>query len=280
MLDATDQHDWNFPIVTEPVHDQRGEIIPGSMGIFRADTNECMAVHGSRYKPISHDDTVNQMLSAIDDADYLGRDYQTKIKVADGGRKLRAEIVFPNITIRNPAIGDVTQFRVSALNSYDGSWAYETRTDALCLWCLNGAVHAKTSSHSRMKHTTNVSLEGIAAKIRIGLDAFFTQDTQWEEWLRIQVSDDMAETFFRATLAKAYTPQKQVEKTNNKQLDRLLIQWQEEVRAYGRNKWALYNTMTYWSTHTNYSRAPEVTRKNNEDRLIATLNSNKWKEIN
>ena len=281
MLDQlTTTNDWDFPIRKEPVHDERGAIIPGSFGIFREDTHECMGVHGSSYKPLTHTDAVTRVMEAMDNVDF-SRDFDTKFEAIDGGRKLRAEIIFPNITRKNPAIGDITQFRISTLNSYDGSWAFESRTDALCLWCLNGAVHSETSSRSKMKHTLNANLNGISAKIQLGLDAFWKQDSQWKEWLMIQVTDDMAETFFRNTLAKAYTPQKQVVKTNNKQLDRLLIQWREEVRMYGHNKWALYNAMTHWSTHTeDYSKQPSITRKNNEDKLINVLGSNKWLELN
>ena len=39
----------------------------------------------------------------------------------------------------------------------------------------------------------------------------------------------------------------------------------------GKNKWALYNTMTEWATHTDESRSPAVTRRLRENQVAKAV---------
>ena len=98
--------------------------------------------------------------------------------------------------------------------------------------------------------------------------------------MKSQLNDDQAENFFRSTLCKVTTKQKQVEKTNERQLENLLSGWQTEAAALGRNKWALYNCLTSWATHTNDLRAPQVARYNREAAISNAMRHNLWTSMN
>jgi hypothetical protein len=276
MFDIQPNH-WEFPVESQPVFDQLGNRIDGSQAVVRTDTDEVLGVHGSRYRVLSHDDVVNSTLDAVKEAD-LSKDYEVRVKVIDGGRKMRGEILFNNITVE-PVVGDIVQYRINFFNSYDASWSFSQAADGLRLWCLNGCTAPMGTARSNFKHTQSINIEGSAQKMVNGIDAFMNNKALWQEWMGIQVSDEMAEIFFKNTLAKAPSRQKLVDKLNNKQLENLLTIWAREKRNLGGNKWALYNAMTYWSTHTSDLRNPEIARRNREDAIAKAMNHYKFSSL-
>jgi len=276
MFDALNT-DWDFPVETQPIFDKLGQPIQGNQAVVRTDTNEVLGVHGSRYHIVTHDDVVNSILDATKAAN-LSSDWSLKTFIADGGRKLRGEILFNDLTVQ-PAVGDFVKFRVSFFNSYDGSWSFQQSADGLRLFCLNGCTHAIPAARSKFKHTQSINVDGSADKMALGMHTFMEQRHVWRDWMNVQVSDEMAELFFKTTLAKAPSHQKLAMKTNDKQLERLLGIWHDERSQLGSNKWALYNCMTYWASHTSDLKNPEVARRNREDAITAAMNHKKWINI-
>ena len=270
-------HGYDFPVETQPIFDRFGNEIPNQSCVMRTDTNEVLGVHGSRYQIVKHDDVVNSLMDAVKAAG-ISNDFTTKFSVIENGRKLRGEVLFNNITVE-PKVGDYVKFRISFFNSYDGSWAFSQTADGLRLFCTNGCTTPEHTAKSRFKHTQSINIEGSAAKMMIGLETFMEQPDRWRQWMRAKVTDDMAETFFKATIAKGFTLQKQQAKTNEKQLERLLGIWHDEASQLGGNKWALYNAMTYWSSHTSDLKNPEVARRNREDAIAKAMQHKLWGEI-
>ena len=88
-----------------------------------------------------------------------------------------------------------------------------------------------------------------------------------------------AESFFKATVARAATRQQLKTKTNERQLENLLQIWNGEASTLGLNKWALFNTLTYWSTHTDGLRNPDVARYNREAAVAKAMQSNEWNNL-
>ena len=268
------QNDWDFPVESQEVFDKLGQPIAGTQAVVRTDNNQVLGVHGSRYRILSHDDVTNSTIDAVKAAN-LSDDYSVNVKVIDGGRKLRGEILFNNITVQ-PAVGDIVQYRINFFNSYDATWSFSQAADGLRLWCLNGCTTPMGTARSNFKHTQSINVEGSAQKMVNGIDAFMNNEQLWKEWMGTPVSDHMAELFFRKTLAKAPSLQKMQEKINNKQLENLLSIWANEKANLGSNKWALYNAMTYWSTHTSDLRNPEVARRNREDAIAKAMNHKRF----
>ena len=93
MFDIQEGTEWEFPVEPQPIFDRLGNEIAGSQAVVRTDSNEVLGVHGSRYRILSHDDVVNSTLDAVKEAD-LSKDYEVKVHVIDGGRKMRGEILF------------------------------------------------------------------------------------------------------------------------------------------------------------------------------------------
>ena len=272
------QHNcWEFPVETQPIFDSLGNEIEGNKAIVRTDTNDVLGVHGSRYQMVTHDDVVNSIMDSVKQAD-VSSDYKIKVHTADGGRKLRGEVIFENLTVQ-PQVGDYVQFRISFFNSYDGSWAFSQAADGLRLWCLNGCTTPMGTARTRFKHTQSINVDASAAKIVNGLDTFMHNKEVWQDWMTTPVTNEMAEAFFKATIAKTASRQVLRHKHNDKQLELLLGMWNRESGELGANKWALYNTMTYWATHTNALKNPIVARRNREDAIAKAMTHKRWDEL-
>ena len=277
MLDFNSE-DYNFPVELQPVFTEEGNEIQNHKCVVRTDTGDTLGLHGNQYRIIPHDDVVNSIIDGVKAAN-LSTDYEVNVSVIDNGRKIRGEIVFGDI-IQQPSVGDIIKYRISFFNSYDGSWAFAQKANALRLWCLNGCTTPDLIASSRFKHTASVDVLGSADKVISGADHFMNRAEEWQSWMKSQLNDDQAENFFRSTLCKVTTKQKQVEKTNERQLENLLSGWQDEVRSLGRNKWALYNCLTSWATHTNDLRAPHVARYNREAAIGNAMRHKLWTTMN
>lgn len=270
-------NDFNFPVEQQPIHDQLGNIIAGHQAVVRTDTDQVLGVHGSRYKIVSHDDVVNSILDGVKSAD-LSDDYEVSVDVLEDGRKLRGEILFNNLTVE-PAVGDYVKFRVSFFNSYDASWSFSQQANGLRLWCLNGCTTPDTVARSRYKHTASINVEGAAAKVINGLEHFKSRKEVWQDWMQTKLEQPQIENFFKKTVCKTFTRQQSVTKTNEKQLENLLSIWSDERSSLGSNKWALYNCLTYWATHTQELRKPEIAKYNREIQIASAMKSKQWMEM-
>jgi len=269
MLDFQ-SNSYNFPVEEQPVFTQDGELIPDHKCIVRTDTGKTLGLHGSRYKMIPHEDVVESIVDGVK-ASNLTSDYEISVNVAEDGRKLRGEIIFPNL-VQEPVVGDYTQFRVSFFNSYDGSWPFSQQANGLRLFCLNGCTTPDAIARSRFKHTASVNVDGSAAKIIGGAEHFMSRSKEWQSWMQTRLNNDQVEQFFRSTICKVVTKQKQMVKTNEKQLENLISGWDREKADLGRNKWALYNCLTHWATHTDDLKSPEVARYNREIAISNAMN--------
>jgi len=269
MLDFQ-SNSYNFPVEEQPVFTQDGELIPDHKCIVRTDTGKTLGMHGSRYKMIPHEDVVDSIIDGVK-ASNLTSDYEVSVSVAEDGRKLRGEIIFPDL-VQEPAVGDYTQFRVSFFNSYDGSWPFSQQANGLRLWCLNGCTTPDAIARSRFKHTASVNVDGSATKIIGGAEHFMGRSKVWQSWMQTRLNNDQVEQFFRSTICKVVTKQKQFVKTNEKQLENLISGWDREKVDLGWNKWALYNCLTHWATHTNDLKSPEVARYNREILISNAMN--------
>jgi hypothetical protein len=271
---TTIKNAWDFPVDTwnlAAVKEGHGISVPQSMArcIVRTDTNEVLGVHGSKYKAIKHDDVVNTVFDAVNKSG-ISKDYQEKIEVFDNGAKLRGTINFPDLVIE-PAVGDHIHFQIVFFNSYDGSWAFGQQAQGLRLWCLNGCTSPDTVAKTVAKHTANVDIVASSAKIQLGLSAFFNSKELYQKWMKVDVPDLVAENFFKGTLCHVKTKTSE-HKHNIKQLENIMGLWSGNAGHLGKNKWALYNTMTEWATHTQESRSPANTRRIRENQVARAMN--------
>lgn len=273
MLDFLNAADWNFAVEERPLNvDGIGEI-EGYKALVRADTNTVLKVHPNTYKVVSHDDVVNAQYDAIKKAN-VSSDFDFNVTCLDDGRKLKVDVLFNDLTIE-PQKGDFTKFRATAFNSYDGSWALQNQADGFRLICLNGMVSPALISRVWQRHTSNISVQSASEQIKRSLEVFMNQREIWASYSKQKVKRDAVEDFLKRTVTYVSTKSSD-DVHNKKQLNTLLGQFDKEVSVLGSNKWALYNAMTNWSTHTQESSQPEVTSRWREKKVVEAMASKAW----
>ena len=93
-------NDWSFPVEMMPTPNAvTGEPEPDAFQVVRTDTNTVLGHHGSRYKLVPHDDVVNSIMDAVKQSDITTDYKEPTISVFENGRKMRGEILFPDLTI-------------------------------------------------------------------------------------------------------------------------------------------------------------------------------------
>ena len=277
MLDFTNTtNDWNFETVKEPVMRPNGQIMENIYNLVRTDTDEVLHTHNNSYTILSHDDAVNAAYDAVKEAD-ISQDFSVDIKCMDSGRKLKGTILFNDLTIE-PQEGDHVKLRMDFFNSYDASWAYANQLAGLRLVCTNGMVSPQAIAKVWARHTANINVQASVSQIAQGMDTFLHNKEQWQQWMKVKVSRDQAEALFKDTVVKRRTKATD-ERYNAKQLEVLLGQLDTEFSTLGKNKWALYNCLTHWSSHTEASKTPEIAQRSREAKVASAMNSKQWLAI-
>ena len=274
--------DYDFPVEVVPLvavkeiqggWKQRDYPVPSSMqrAIVRTDTGDVLGTHGGAYQMIRHGEVVDKMEQAARNSDRLSRDYTHTQQVFENGAKLRGTIAFNDLVIE-PQVGDYIKFHVDYTNSYDGAWSIMIKAEGYRLWCSNGCANPKALSFNRNKHTSGFSLAGTQAKIDNAISGFFDSEGIWQKYATQTVSQLQAETFLKATICKRST-NTTVVKVNESKLERLMGLFRVEANKLGSNKWALYNALTYWSSHAedaNHPHRAEILRHSEVSKAIQT----------
>ena len=168
--------------------------------------------------------------------------------------------------------GDKQVMEIVALNSYDGSWAFQSMVGAYRLICCNGQVIGTDYATSYGRHTKNLDIQKAADKLRIAAETYDENVELWRTYPQIPV-----------TIAQAILVIKGVSQSEKVQ-NQILKQYETEARTLGNNKWALFNALTYWSTHMHSKRsvtanATVATIITNEAKVRTITNTPLWHSI-
>lgn len=263
-----------FEIEERPAYFEGYDGPTGSKGLFRKDNGKLLHVHNDSYTLLKNDDVINAQFDAIRKAN-ISQDFDFNVTCLDEGRKLKVDVIFNDVIIE-PEVGDYVKFRATAFNSYDGSWAYQSQTDGLRLWCTNGCTTPDTIARVWARHTAHLNVNNEADRVARGLDIFLNQKDLWNQYRNTPIDLEQAAHFFK-TQVVAKKSKVEDDAFNKKQATRLIDQLAIEVQQLGKNKWALYNCLTHWATHTQDCKLPEGVTRDREQKIASAMRSNAWK---
>jgi hypothetical protein len=172
MARQTVPHSSNFafPVTLEPLtidgHDS------GFFGTVRRAEGfpRVLGVAGERYGLLQNGDFINQIEEGFKKANLSG--FEREVAVMDHGARCQAQWTFKNRTIKVRKVGDEMAFRVTARNSYDGSWKVSMVDTIERLACLNGAVRSEKGIMLQGKHTSRLNVDRIVGGLDIMLNRF------------------------------------------------------------------------------------------------------------
>ena len=266
---------------TYQTHNHLGEtfnkVIPNRKVLLNGDTKQYISTVGHKYSnPLSHakqfEKIEENIIKSKLDLDGMTRE----INVSDGGGRAFVNYKFPAHTIDVGGTGDVS-LEILGRNSFDGTWPTIFEGGAWRYKCTNLCVFGTTVAVSKQRHTKNINYDRGALQVMNCLEAFLDESEKWSQWIDTEVTDKQA---FQAlatlsrnnhaigeiddinsgyksiaeTLDEA-TKNKDGQSRVNSPLNTLWNTYVHEYRpTLGSNLWALYNTMTDWTTHNINSR--------------------------
>jgi len=242
---------YNFPIETIPMKGMRDDEIincDDRVMIINRDTSEYLGNHSKSYRPVTHAQVLDPVISI---ADSMKTPYITQINMIDNGAMMEAKLIFKEICFDDPAKQDYIAFQMVLRNSYNGVWSVMITADGLRLWCLNGCTTADKIANYRQKHNGifNYNFE----HIKHSVDLFRSNEPRFREWYNTPVTHDEVVTLFDKL---TWTPKPTIDGKyrNETQYQKLNQHWGDYCHNIGINKWGLYNAVTHWISHpTNVS---------------------------
>lgn len=266
--------DLFFPVKLVPAAARIGNTFLESdyQAVVRLDTNQVLAVHGPGYNLIEN----REVFGAFDEAlsqSVLDKDgMYWKDELANNGARSVRTYVFPAHSFRIGRSDDVVDLRVQVINSYDGSMAFTTLVGGYRLICTNGMVIGKTFAHTYTKHTKGFELGTILERIDNAIEIYAQNAREWHRWTDRTITDVQVNQVI-ATL-----PGNSERLTNN-----LMDYYQNEKRHLGPTLWALFNALTYWSSHEKVKTTSAANRPgivlNRENRVRTVLNSEPFQRL-
>jgi hypothetical protein len=155
---------------------------------------------------------------------------------------------------------------ITVLNSYDGSWKFMSMVGAFRLLCTNGQIIGDSFSSYYGKHTKSLDVDYAINKLEDSLEVYLHNAELWKQYPTSKITIGQANTVLLA-----------LAKDNIKLMEELNSTYQKYVFEMGHNLWALFNTLTDWSTHskvTNVSNKPSivVSREGRVRKVLPMLN--------
>jgi len=256
--------------------------------IYRTDTGEELGVHGKNYSDpsqLSYKRMIDNQRSIFEKANLNTTNMKENIAVSGNGKRCFVTNVLPEETLITPD-GDRASLSFLSATSLDGTLPFIMSAGAEQGACLNGQVFISgAATLYKNRHNRLLDIDHGAKLILEVTETFQSEVNKWFEWSDKVITDlDAAReiaTLSNCTEAKDFFKfQKSLDVSlkyfqgdykPNKAFKYLLEKWINYSSRMGKNRWALFNTFTDWSTH-----AP--TRASNNTSNIVYLRSQKVKK--
>lgn len=249
--------------------------VPSKKILYREDTEEPLAIVSRHYKPVDHRVMIQGLRSVIYSSPNLNiKDLQENIVVANRGAKCFVKYVLPNHLIKTPD-GDTAAMTFLGVNSFDGSFPFILSVGARQSACMNGQVFTKNATtlyKSRHRHTLSEA-EGFRLIDR-GIQILDEQNKLWHTWYKSPIdSDNQVYDIFAKAAGFDSLRELQEKNRHSRDYNFLKNAYIYYMARMGRNFWAVYNTLTHWSSH-----AP-AGRKNSDHSLVRVRRESKVSDV-
>lgn len=229
------------PNILFPVAMKRFSVDGIDAGDFRAvvrtDTGETLGITKKSYRLFSNDEIIPYFEKALYNSKANLEGLQVVDKLVGRGEITMREYYLPGhqIEVRHD---DKVDLRIRLLNAYDGHHKLAFWLGGFRLLCSNGMVVGQKMSHIVGRHTKNFDIGQAVKQLDSALNFYVSESKKWDRWANLTLDDDQALEII-CKLPEA----------GPKLCEKIHGYWHNESAKLGPNLWALYNALTYWSTH-------------------------------
>jgi hypothetical protein len=261
----------DFEVASVPLmyfDDNDGWHPSSKIAVVRTDTMQELGVHGSKYKPVAPKELIDAQRAIILRSDLNTDGIREDIQTSHCGSRTFVKYTLPNHTYQTPD-GDQASLALLGITSFDSSWPFMMSVAAHQFACLNLQVFSSGEiTVFKARHTQNLDIDHGSRVIVKAMELFENEQETWRLWSNTKISEQAA----MYTFAEASGCLKQVKllvdsgasswadvfdglARFNSALNYMWLKWGDYKSRMGANKWAVYNTLTDWSTHAPAARA-------------------------
>jgi len=213
------------------------------------ESGSIIAVVGKGYNLVQNADIIPQYEDAIRRSNLNTDGMERIVQYSHDGARTVVSYRFPAHRVAITK-GDEMDLQINVLNSYDGSWKFMSLVGAYRLLCTNGQIIGDSFSSYYGKHTKSLDVDYAIHKLENSLEVYLNNVDLWKQYTTSKVS-----------LGEAHHILEVLSNGNKKMLEELQGTYQKYVFEMGHNLWAVFNTLTDWSTHAkvrNESNKPSI----------------------
>jgi len=218
---------------------------PKHKAIVEQDTGRIISVVGKGYNLVQNSDIIPQYERAIARSNLNTEGMIRDVQYSHDGARTVVSYRFPAHRIAVTE-GDEMDLMITVLNSYDGSWKFMSMVGAYRMLCTNGQIIGDSFSSYYGKHTKSLDVDYAINKLEDSLEVYLQNAELWKQYPTVKIS-----------IREANNVLLQLANGNDKMMEVLNSSYQKYVFEMGHNLWALFNTLTDWSSHA------EVRNKSN-----------------
>jgi len=222
---------------------------PKHKAIVEEESGRIISVVGSGYNLVQNSEIIPQYEQAIARSNLNTEGMERIVQYSHDGARTVVSYRFPAHRIA-VSEGDEMDLQINVLNSYDGSWKFMSLVGAYRLLCTNGQIIGDSFSTYYGKHTKSLDVGYAINKLETSLEVYLHNAELWKQYPTTKVNLGQAHNVL-LTLANG----------NERMLKLLEETHKKYVMEMGHNLWALFNTLTDWSSHAtvrNESNKPSI----------------------
>lgn len=224
--------------------------------IVRDNNSKVLGYCGANYQLVEHKDMIDNQRQIIARSGLDIEGIEERIVTDASGSKCYITHVLPKHEITTPD-GDTAHLSFLGVNSYDGTFAFILSVGARQSACMNGQVFTSgASTIYKARHSRKLNIQHAAAVVGNSVKILENEQHLWHEWHNTSLSNDKAIDLIKDIAGmdkdKIYYSLHEMQRNNT--FNYLFLAWHRYQRKLGQNKWAFYNALTDWSTHSNAGR--------------------------
>jgi hypothetical protein len=276
--------DW--PVETRQLgflDDDGGIHFSNKVAVIRGDTIDTpnpviLGVHGESYKPVAPRELLQTQREIILRSGLNTDGIVERVQTSHQGAATFITYRLPEHTYTTPD-GDTACLTLLGVTSLNSTFSFIISAGANQWACMNRQVFVSGSAALfKARHTKNLDMKAASRAITKSLEVFHNEQELWRQMYRTSVTAEQVMFVFAeaagcldlvrtivAECGPSWTAVFDQLPRLNSSLTYLANAWKQYSDKMGYNQWAVYNTLTDWSTH-----APAATQKTQAN--IASVN--------
>lgn len=277
--------DW--PVETRQLgflDDGGGIHFSNKVAVIRGDTIDTpnpviLGVHGESYKAVAPRELLQTQREIILRSGLNTDGIVERVQTSHQGAATFITYRLPEHNFISPDGKDRSCLTLLGVTSLNSQFSFIMSAGANQWACMNGQVFLGGSAALfKARHTKNLDIKAASRAITKSLEVFHNEQELWRQMYRTKVTAEQAMFVFAEaagcldlvrTIVAECGPSwsavfDQLPRLNSS-LTYLANAWKQYSDSMGYNQWAVYNTLTDWSTH-----APAATKKTQAN--IASVN--------